>query len=78
MATDRKTNILVTGANGQLGSELRVLASNYLEFNFIFADRDDFSFENEKEILDFFNSNKPEIVINCAAYTAVDKAESEE
>ena len=78
MATDRKTNILVTGANGQLGSELRVLASNYLEFNFIFADRDDFSFENEKEILDFFNSNKPEIVINCAAYTAVDKAESEQ
>lgn len=69
--------ILVTGANGQLGSELAVLSSKYPKYEWIFADRikitlDDLSLLNVqlKEI-------QPDVIFNCGAYTAVDKAESE-
>lgn len=70
--------ILVTGANGQLGSEIKVLAANYSSFEFIFTDIADFSLENESEIIKNFNLIQPDIVINCAAYTAVDKAENDQ
>ncbi len=67
--------VLVTGANGQLGSEIKVLANNYPNFDFIFTDIADFPLNNKEEIITNFNSLQPDIVINCAAYTAVDKAE---
>ncbi len=67
--------ILVTGANGQLGSEIKELAANYPNFEFVFTDIADFPLDNESEIIANFNRIQPDIVINCAAYTAVDKAE---
>ena len=70
--------ILVTGANGQLGSEIKVLADNYPGFDFVFTDIDDFPLDNESEIISNFKLLQPDIVINCAAYTAVDKAEQDQ
>ncbi len=67
--------ILVTGANGQLGSEIKELVANYPNFEFVFTDIADFPLDNEPEIILNFNRIQPDIVINCAAYTAVDKAE---
>jgi dTDP-4-dehydrorhamnose reductase len=70
--------ILVTGANGQLGSEIKSLASNYPDFDFIFTDIDDFPLDQTQEIRANFHRIQPDIVINCAAYTAVDKAEQDQ
>ncbi len=70
--------ILVTGANGQLGSEIKELAVNYPNFDFIFTDIDDFPLDKAQEIITNFNRIQPDIVINCAAYTAVDKAEQDQ
>jgi dTDP-4-dehydrorhamnose reductase len=70
--------ILVTGANGQLGSEIKVLAGNYPDFDFVFTDIADFPLDKELEIITNFNRIQPDIVINCAAYTAVDKAEQDQ
>jgi dTDP-4-dehydrorhamnose reductase len=69
-------NILVTGSNGQLGSELRELSSNY-QYNCFFTSRDEFDVSNENELKNFIESNNINTIINCAAYTAVDKAEEE-
>lgn len=70
-------NIIVTGAYGQLGNEINCLTSNFQGWNFVFADIDSLDITNEKAVKDFFDKNKPDFVINCAAYTAVDKAESD-
>lgn len=70
--------ILVTGANGQLGSELKELAGKYPNFDFVFTDIADFPLDNSTEIITNFNRIQPDIVINCAAYTAVDKAEQDQ
>ncbi len=69
--------ILITGANGQLGSEIRVLSPLFPAFDFVFADRSEFSLESESEILSFLEETKANYLVNCAAYTAVDKAETE-
>ncbi|MBP4137818.1 dTDP-4-dehydrorhamnose reductase [Flavobacterium geliluteum] len=69
--------ILVTGANGQLGSELSVLSSKYPEYNWIFADRTQITLDNLEVLKLQLNEIKPDIILNCGAYTAVDKAETE-
>lgn len=69
--------ILVTGASGQVGSELQVLSKMYPQYDFIFADRNALDLGNLCVMQDFFESNRFDTIINCAAYTAVDKAESE-
>ncbi|EAQ47950.1 dTDP-4-dehydrorhamnose reductase [Leeuwenhoekiella blandensis] len=69
--------ILVTGSNGQLGQELQVLASTYPDMLFDFVTREEFDLEDEEQLLTYLNKTTPDYVINCAAYTAVDKAESE-
>ena len=69
--------ILVTGSNGQLGSELNALSSGFPNFEFIFTDRSQLSLEQPKTISAFLDTQQPDFIINCAAYTAVDKAESE-
>ena len=69
--------ILVTGANGQLGSEIKVLATNYPHFDFIFTDIDDFPLDKTEVIQANYHLIQPDVVINCAAYTAVDKAETD-
>ena len=71
-------NILVTGSNGQLGSELKVLSTNHKEYNFFFETRDTLDITNEKDIEKFIKTNNINIIINTAAYTAVDKAEDDE
>ena len=71
-------NILVTGSNGQLGSEIKDLALNYKKFNFFFKDLPELNICNSNQLDSFFCENKINTVINCAAYTAVDKAENDE
>jgi len=68
--------ILVTGGNGQLGSELKQLSGNY-PFEFVFIDVNDLDLLNDRAVSDFFNKNTFNYIINCAAYTAVDKAEED-
>jgi dTDP-4-dehydrorhamnose reductase len=70
-------NILVTGANGQLGSEIKELAANYKDSSFFFKDLPELDICNSDQLEVFFIENKINTVINCAAYTAVDKAEEE-
>ena len=70
-------NILITGANGQLGSEIRELAPLYTNLNFTFTDIDELDITNYHALEKFFTKNKFECFINCAGYTAVDKAETE-
>jgi dTDP-4-dehydrorhamnose reductase len=70
--------ILVTGANGQLGSELWVLCQNISEFEWVFADRAQVSLDDLSLLKNQLDLIKPNFIINCGAYTAVDKAESEE
>ena len=72
-----KTKILVTGAKGQLGRELQMLAAVNPEYDFLFTDRTQLPVENEQQVDAFFATHQPTWCINCAAYTAVDKAESE-
>jgi len=69
--------ILVTGSSGQLGHSLNSIASNYPDYAFTFANRADLDLSDEKRIDDFFKRHQFDLIINCAAYTAVDKAESE-
>ena len=70
-------SILICGANGQLGKEINSIADLYPEFNFLFTDIDELDITDLKEIDSFFKSNNIDILINCAAYTDVDKAEDE-
>jgi len=70
--------ILVTGSKGQLGNEIHVLAEDYPDFDFIYADVDELDITDQLKVEAFFVVNKPQVIINCAAYTAVDKAESDE
>lgn len=70
-------NILVTGSNGQLGSEIKELASKY-SYNFFFTDRNNIDITSKDSIKEFSKTNNINVIINCAAYTAVDKAESDE
>lgn len=68
---------MVTGANGQLGNEFRALAAKNPSIDFIFTDRELLSIHDSESIDSFFATNKLTHCINCAAYTAVDKAEEE-
>ncbi len=69
--------ILVTGANGQLGSELKELSNHYSQFEWVFADRSVLDLSDLVSISNVLDTIQPQIIINCAAYTAVDKAETE-
>ena len=70
-------NILVTGCNGQLGNELKKVALYENDINWIFTDIETLNICNETEVVSFFNNNNIDVCINCAAYTAVDKAEDD-
>ena len=69
--------ILVTGANGQLGKEFRDLAPVFPGHEFLFLSREDLPIHHFELVRNVFNSFQPDFCINCAAYTAVDKAEQE-
>jgi len=69
--------ILITGALGQLGNELKVVSGNYLGYEFIFTDKDELDITSYEKVKQFIETSRPDWVINCAAYNLVDKAESE-
>ena len=69
--------ILVTGGNGQLGSELKELAPKYEQYQFIFTDVEILDICDHKTVTTFIDENNINRIINCAAYTAVDKAEEQ-
>jgi len=69
-------NVLITGSNGQLGSEIKELSSSYAG-NYFFTCRDDLDITNKEAVKSFIEKNSIDVIINCAAYTAVDKAESD-
>jgi dTDP-4-dehydrorhamnose reductase len=69
--------ILITGAKGQLGSELKEVSKNYYGYDFIFTDIDSLDITSHEKTSEFINKSKPDWIINCAAYNLVDKAETE-
>jgi dTDP-4-dehydrorhamnose reductase len=69
--------ILVTGVNGQLGSEIKGLAEDFDQFEFVFTDVNQLDITDPAQIEEIVTANAIQAIINCAAYTAVDKAEDE-
>ncbi len=70
-------NLLITGANGQLGNEMRNILAGSKHFNSFLADIDTLDITDAKAVYSFIESNKIDIIVNCAAYTAVDRAEDD-
>ena len=69
--------ILITGAKGQLGNELKLLGKKYPDFQFTFTDVEELDITDMQAVSAFFDKLHPDVIVNCAAYTAVDKAEQE-
>lgn len=69
--------ILVTGSYGQLGSELKVISDKYKQYQFYFTDIPELDITNASDVNAYIERISPDYLVNCAAYTAVDKAESE-
>jgi dTDP-4-dehydrorhamnose reductase len=76
--SDFKATILVTGANGQLARELKVLSGQFPASRFLFASREELPIEDAGIVESFFEEHRIDYCINCAGYTAVDKAETEQ
>ena len=74
---DNRPLVLVTGANGQLGKELQRLETKWSAYKFLFLSREDLPIHHFELVRNFFKGCNPSVLINCAAYTAVDKAEQE-
>jgi dTDP-4-dehydrorhamnose reductase len=69
--------ILITGAKGQLGSELKEVSKNYYGYDFIFTDIDSLDITSLEKTSEFIKKSNPDWIVNCAAYNLVDKAETE-
>lgn len=76
MATENK-KILVTGAKGQLGQSFRLIAQRYPQFSLVFTSRQELDITNEASFGEVVSKYSPDAIINCAAYTNVEKAEDE-
>jgi dTDP-4-dehydrorhamnose reductase len=72
------TTILVTGASGQLGSEIRERSVRFSGYNFVFTDVNELDITDARAAASYITELSPSWIINCAAYTAVDMAEDEE
>ena len=70
--------VLVTGANGQLGNSIHARISQYPGYNFLFTDIDTLDICDKEAVRKYVLENDVQYVMNCAAYTAVDKAEEHE
>ncbi len=70
-------NVLVTGANGQLGNEMRIVSKGSSD-RYIFTDVEELDITNRDAVMNFVKKNDIKVVVNCAAYTNVDKAEDDE
>ena len=68
-------NILITGANGQLGNEMRLLSNEFGSYHFFFTDVQELDITDRMALMDFVKQKDIHCIVNCAAYTAVDKAE---
>jgi len=73
----KSKRVLVTGSTGQLGLSLKMIASRYPLFDLVFVGREVFDMSNDSNISSYFQHQNYDIIINCAAYTAVDSAETE-
>lgn len=71
-------NILITGANGQLGNEMRVLSASYPKHRYFFTDIAELDITDPQAVHAFVEENAIDLIVNCAAYTNVDKAEEDE
>ena len=71
-------NILVTGSNGQLGNEMRVLSASHPNHRYFFTDVVELDITCREAVLDFVRANAIDLIVNCAAYTNVDRAEEDE
>ena len=69
-----RQKILVTGSNGQLGKELKKIASSFPQFDFVFLSREELPIHHVEMVRSDFTGYHPQCVSNCAAYTAVDMA----
>lgn len=69
--------VLVTGKNGQLGQSIKQLTTHYPLFTFNFVGREELDLSDDASIQSYFQKNSFDYIVNCAAYTAVDKAESD-
>lgn len=74
---NKDISILVIGASGQLGRSIKSMCKKYPEFSFIFTDRSQLDLSNTESINNFFKGKIFDVIINCAAYTSVDKAETD-
>ena len=72
--TDMK-NILITGANGQLGNEMRLQSEDNKAFKYFFTDVSELDICDEEAVMRYVTEHEIDVIVNCAAYTAVDKAE---
>ena len=70
--------VLVTGANGQLGNSIQVRASQYPDYRFLFTDVDSLDICDKEAVARYVREHDVNFILNCAAYTAVDKAEANE
>lgn len=70
-------SILITGANGQLGNEIKVVSKSFYGYDFIFTDVDTLDISDKQKTSEFISRVNPGWIVNCAAYTQVDKAETE-
>jgi len=73
-----KDKILITGANGQLGKCIKDASEHFKGYDFLWADKTRLDISNDQQVQIYFEKHQPQYIINCAAYTAVDKAESEQ
>lgn len=71
-------NILITGCNGQLGNEMRNVLSRNNQYNVIYTDVAELDLTDAQALAKFFDANPIDVIVNCAAYTAVDAAEDNE
>jgi dTDP-4-dehydrorhamnose reductase len=69
--------ILITGANGQLGNELKVVSKNFYGYDFVFTDINELDITSQDLTSDFIKKSRPDWIVNCAAYNLVEKAETE-
>ncbi|NOU16027.1 MAG: dTDP-4-dehydrorhamnose reductase [Bacteroidales bacterium] len=74
---EKSSIVLVTGSNGQLGSEIKAISNLYPTLSFIFTDVNELNITDSKAVEEYIKNTNPSFVINCAAYTAVDKSETE-
>lgn len=71
-------NLLITGVNGQLGNEMRVLSAQHTQHTYFFTDIAELDITSREAVNQFVTDNAIDVIVNCAAYTNVDKAETDE